>query len=86
VARELADGGPNIVRALDIECIDFEAELGSGGLDFADVQGGQGIEAVSQHRQPAETGNDLPQNFEPFADKIGLLGRQAGDIAARSRQ
>src|SRR5262245_8612810 len=34
----------------------------------------------------AQTGDNLAQEFEPLAGKIGGLGRQAGDIAARSRQ
>jgi hypothetical protein len=42
-ARELVDCRRNIVRALDIACIDLKAELGSGGLDFADVQDGTGL-------------------------------------------
>src|SRR5262245_52978222 len=34
----------------------------------------------------AQTGDNLAQEFEPLAGKIGGLGRQAGDVAARSRQ
>src|SRR5262245_24464936 len=34
----------------------------------------------------AQTGDNLAQEFEPLAGKIGDLGRQAGDVAARSRQ
>src|SRR5262249_56457708 len=37
-------------------------------------------------RQMAQTGDNLSQEFEPLAGKIGGLGRQAGDVAARSRQ
>ena len=85
-ALELVDGRRNIVRALDIECINFEAELGSGGLDFAHVQRGDEIMAVSEHRHSAEARNHLAQDFEPFAGKVGLLVRQAGKVAARSRQ
>ena len=33
-----------------------------------------------------KTRDNLPQNFEPLASKIGLLDRQASDVAARSRE
>jgi len=33
----------------------------------------------------AETGENLAQHFEALAGKIGLLDRQTGDVAARSR-
>ena len=33
-----------------------------------------------------QTGDDLAQEFESLASSIGCLARQAGDVAARSRQ
>jgi hypothetical protein len=38
--------------------------------------------AIAHDRQPAETGNNLTQEFEALASKISLLIRQAGDVAA----
>src|SRR5262249_11663198 len=45
-----------------------------------------GIAGIGHDRQMAQTGDNLVQEFEPLAGKIGGLGRQAGDVAARSRQ
>jgi hypothetical protein len=33
-----------------------------------------------------ETGDNLAQKFESLSSEIGELDRQAGDVAARSRQ
>jgi hypothetical protein len=33
-----------------------------------------------------ETGNNLTQEFEPLAGKIGALERQSSDVATRSCQ
>jgi hypothetical protein len=41
---------------------------------------------IGQDRQPADSGENLPQKFEPLASNIRLLARQTGDVAARSRQ
>jgi len=50
--------------------------------------GRPGVNAINigHDRQPAETGNEIAQNFESLASKIGLLVCQAGDVAIRSRQ
>jgi hypothetical protein len=45
-----------------------------------------GLPPIGHNRQPAQTGDNFAQEFEALADKIGYLGRQAGDVAARSRQ
>jgi hypothetical protein len=70
----------------DFQCGDLEAERLCCGLSLAHVQHGTGIADIAHDRQPAETGNNLTQEFEAFASKIGLLIRQAGDVAARPRQ
>src|SRR6516225_3873707 len=56
------------------------------GLSFAHFQHRGGIAGIGHDRQMAQTGDNLAQEFEPLAGKIGGLGRQAGDVAARSRQ
>jgi len=50
--------------------------------------GRPGVNAINigHDRQPAETGNEIAQDFESLASKIGLLVCQAGDVAIRSRQ
>src|SRR5262245_51657304 len=39
---------------------------------------------IGHDRQAEPLRKKLPQNFEPLADKIGRLGREAGDVAAWS--
>ena len=41
---------------------------------------------VRQDRQSAQIWENLAQVFDPFARNVGLLVRQSGDVAARSRQ
>jgi hypothetical protein len=41
---------------------------------------------MGQDRQPAEIADNLAQKFKSLGRNIGLLDRQAGDVAARSRQ
>ena len=65
---------------------DLEAERAGRCLNLAHLQHGVGIADIGHDRQPAKTGDNLAQEFEPLAGKIGLLDRQAGDVAARSRQ
>ena len=50
------------------------------------LQHGDGIADISHDRQPAETGDNLAQEFQPLAAASRSPGRQAGDVAARPRQ
>ena len=45
-----------------------------------------GIAGIGQNRQPAQTGDNLAQELEALAGKIGSCSRQAGDVTARSCQ
>ena len=83
---ERFEGGRDILRSPDFDCGDFEAERAASCLNLAHLQHGCGIVDIGHDRQPAETGDNLAQKFESLASKIGLLVRQAGDVAARSRQ
>jgi hypothetical protein len=56
------------------------------GLNLAHLQHGLGKANISYDCQPAKPGENLTQEFEPLAGKVGLLGRQSGDVAARLRQ
>ena len=55
-------------------------------LNLTHLQHSSGTVDIGHDRQPAKTGDNLAQKFESLASKIGLLGRQTGDVAARSRQ
>ena len=85
-ALERLEGGRDILRSPDFECGDLEAERAGRCLSLAHLQHGAGIADIGHDRQPAETGDNLAQEFESLAGKIGRLDRQAGDVAARSRQ
>ena len=85
-ALERLEGGRDILRSPDFEWDDFEAERAGRCLNLAHLQHGGGIADIGHDRQPAETGDNLAQEFESLAGKIGRLHRQAGDVAARSRQ
>ena len=56
------------------------------GQNLAHLLHRPGIAGIAEHRKPAETGDDLAQDFEPLGGRISRLGRQAGDVAARPRQ
>ena len=85
-ALERVEGGRDILRAPDFDACDLEAERAGRRLDLAHLRHGAGIAGIGQDRQPAQTGDNLAQDFEAFAGEIGRLVRQAGDVAARSRQ
>ena len=85
-ALERLEGGRDILGSPDFECDDFKAERAGRCLNLAHLQHGGGIADIGHDRQPAETGDNLAQKFESLASKIGRLDRQAGDVAARSRQ
>ena len=85
-ALERLEGGRDILRSPDFECGDVEAERAGRCLNLAHLQHGDGIADIGHDRQTAQTGDNLAQEFEPLAGKIGRLDRQAGDVAARSRQ
>jgi len=67
-------------------CHYFDAERTSRVLEFAHLQHGRGIANINHNCQPAKSGNNLTQEFDPLAGCIDFLDRQAGDVAARPRQ
>src|SRR5262245_55797254 len=83
---ERFEGGRDILRSPNFESNNIEANRAGRGLSFAHFQHRGGIAGIGHDRQMAQTGDNLAQEFEPLAGKIGGLGRQAGDVAARSRQ
>ena len=83
---ERFQGGRDILRSPNFESNNIEANRAGRGLSFAHFQHRGGIAGIGHDRQMAQTGDNLAQEFEPLAGKIGGLGRQAGDVVARSRQ
>jgi hypothetical protein len=72
---ERLKGRSNIPGASDFEWRDFDAERASRGLNLTHLQLGLGKANIKNDCQPAETWDDLTQEFEPLAGKIGLLDR-----------
>jgi hypothetical protein len=72
---ECVEGGSEILCSLDFEWRDFDAERASSGLNLTHLQHGLGKTNIKHNCQPAESRNDLTQEFETLAGKIGLLDR-----------
>src|SRR5262249_2057861 len=85
-AIERLERGRDIFGAPNFECHDIEAERAGGRLNLVHLQCGDGITDIRQAGQPAQTWDNLAQEFESLASKIGCQGREAGDVAARSRK
>jgi hypothetical protein len=85
-ALERLEGRGDIVRSPDFQCGGIKAERANRRLSLDHLLHCQRIADVDHDRQPPKTGDDLTQNFEPFGSSICHLARQAGDVAARSRQ
>jgi hypothetical protein len=58
----------------------------SHGFNPIGLQHWLGIASVSQDGQSTKLGDSLAQELKPFADKIGLLDRDSGNVASRVRQ
>ena len=72
-ALERLEGGRDILGSPDFDCGDLEAERAGRCLNLAHLQHGGGIADIGHDRQPAKTGDNLAQEFESLASKIGLL-------------
>jgi hypothetical protein len=57
----------------DFDCDELETERAGCRLNVAQLQHREGITDIGHDRQPAQTGNDLAQKFEPLASKIAHL-------------
>ncbi len=76
----------NVLGAPDSERCEIEAERASRRLNVVGLQHGIRIASVEHDCHSAELRDDLAQEFEPLGDKIGLLNRHSGNVAARSRE
>src|SRR5450631_4402155 len=72
---ERVKGWSDILRSVNCEWRDVNAESTSGGLNLAHLQHGLGIVKINHDYQPAKPGDDLTQDFEPLAGNIGCLDR-----------
>src|SRR5262245_25292005 len=77
------ESGTDIFGSPDFKHVGFERESLCCSVDLVYFASGERITNVGQHRQTAQTGDDLTQQFDPLASRIGGLARQAGYIAAR---
>jgi hypothetical protein len=84
-ALERVERGRNILGSADLRSDYSEADRAGRRLSLDHFQHGGWAASIDQDRHRAETGEDLAQHFETLAGKIGLLDREAGDVAARSR-
>jgi hypothetical protein len=78
--------GTDIFGSPDFKHVGFERESMCCFVDLVYFASGERITNVGRHRQTAQTGDDLTQQFDPLASRIGCLARQAGDIATRAGQ
>src|SRR5215475_15867401 len=76
----------NIFSTPDFKDGGIEAENARCLVNSSHVQHVSGIAGIAHNCQSAQTGHSLAQNFETFGSKICGLARQAGEVAARSRQ
>jgi hypothetical protein len=70
---ERLEGRSNIFRSADFEWRDFDAECASRGLKLAHLQHALGVASIPHNCQPAETWDNLSQEFEPLTSKVGIL-------------
>ena len=76
----------DIRRLPDFQRDGLDAERVGRSVDLVQLPHGRRIVGIGHDRQSAEAGGDLAQEFEALARKFGRRERQAGDVAARSRQ
>src|SRR5262245_13458195 len=77
------DGGNQFLRSPDFGWHYFNTERACCSLSLAHLQYRVGIANINHDCQSAEPRDDLTQEFESLAAKIGRLERQAGHVAAR---
>jgi len=67
------EGRRNILCSPDFECDGLEAERADRRLNLASLQHTHGTADIGQDRQRTKAGENLAQEFKPFASKIGRL-------------
>src|SRR5215469_16058740 len=79
-------GERDILRWPDFGCGDLNTEHVGFPLRLAHYQDVARIAGIGHDRQSAEVGDKFAQESKSFANGVGRLERQAGDVAARLRQ
>jgi hypothetical protein len=69
------EGGCNILRSVNCEWRNFNAERTSRGLNLAHLQHGLGGVKINHDCQPAKLRHDLAHQLEPLARNFGRLVR-----------
>jgi hypothetical protein len=85
-ALEHLNSGCDILRLSDFAGGDFEAERTGCRLNLPHLQNGAGSAGVAHDRQPAKIADNLAQKLETLAGSIGLLDRQASNVASGAGQ
>src|SRR5262245_65682300 len=80
------DGRRNILGATDFRYGGLKAKRPSRRPDLADIQPHGGIIDIGHDCQVAKVGNNLTQELDTLASKIGCLIGQTGNIATRPCQ
>ena len=72
---ERLESGRDILRSPDFERCNLKIERAGFRLNCGHFQHSAGIAGIGHDRQPAQPGDNLAQQFEAFASKIGRLER-----------
>jgi hypothetical protein len=72
-----------ILGAPDLDGDDVEAQPPRRLLNLAHLHHGAGIADTVHDRQAVESGDNLAQEFESLAGRVGVQARQAGNVPAR---
>src|SRR5262245_53744563 len=72
-ALECLESGTDIFGSPHFKHVGFERESLCCSVDLVYFASGERITNVGQHRQTAQTGDDLTQQFDPLASRIGGL-------------
>ena len=72
-ALERLDGGRDILRLSDFSCNDLEAECAGRSLNLTHFEYADRIADIGQDCQPAESVDNLAQEFESLAGNIAQL-------------
>src|SRR5262249_12595506 len=70
-ALECLESGTDIFGSPDFKHVGFERESMCYSVDLVYFASGERITNVGQHRQTAQTGDDLTQQFDPLASRRG---------------
>src|SRR5262245_3336171 len=85
-ALERLEGRRDIRGTPYFERFDINANFTGCGLNLRYLQYRTGVADITDDCQSMQIGERLAQDFDPLAGEFGGLKRDAGSVAARSRQ